>query len=128
MIVYVSAQRMPPGLAGTLPTLQSRRLVNPIILSEWDVLALLLLLDAARDSLLFFTKSLDPRLAVRGREERGNRGLFFQLLPRLLQLIRSVGVATILEETSFDDPTAEALLDFSEELNWSLPERSSVFV
>ena len=41
----------------------------------------------------------------------------------LLQLIRSVGLAAIVEGTLFDPAGAETILDFSDWLNWSLPER-----
>lgn len=37
-------------------------------------------------------------------------------------------MADIFEGTSFDVSTAEVLLDFSEGLDWSLPEQSSGFV
>ena len=128
VMAYVAARWMPHGLAWTFPTPQSRRLVDAILLSEWAVLTLLYFLNTARGGLPFFTKSPDPRLALRSREKHSNRGLLFRLAPRLIQLIRSVGVDAILEGTSFEADTAEALLDFSENLDWSLPERSSGFV
>ena len=100
-----------------------RRLIDAILLSEWAVLALLCFLHATRDGLPFFTRCPDPRLATRNGNEPSERGALFRLPAGLLQLIRSVGVAAILEGTSFDPVGAEAILNFSERLDWSLPER-----
>ena len=118
-----SARWMPPGLLGRGATPQTRRLIDAILHSEWAVLALLCFLHAARDGLLFFTKCPDPRLASRIANEPGVRGTLIRFSLTLLGLIRLAGVAAILEGTSFDLVGAEALLDFSERLDWSLPER-----
>ena len=91
------------------------------------VLALLCFLHAARDGLQFFTRCPDPRLASRNGNEPGERGALFRLPAGLLELIRSVGVAVILEGTSFDPVGAEAILDISERLEWFLPERGDFF-
>lgn len=114
---------MPSGPFGSGATPQTRRLVDAIPLSEWAVLALLCSQHAARQGLPFFTKCPDPRLAHWNGKELGWRASLFRLSSGVLQLIWSVGVAAIVEGTVLDIAGAEALLDFSEQLDWSLPER-----
>ena len=101
---------------------ETRRLIDAILLSEWAVLAFLCFLHAARDGLPFFTRCPDPHLAGQNGNELGERDSLVRLSPGLLQLIRTVGVAAILEGTTFDPASVEAILDFSERLDWSLPE------
>ena len=66
----------------------------------------------------------DPCLAHRNGYEPSERVSLFRLSLGLLQLIQSDEVAAILEATAFGPAGAEALLDFFERLDWSLPERS----
>ena len=114
---------MPVGPFGREAAPETRRLIDAILLSEWAVPALLCFLHAARDGLPFFTRCPDPYLASRNGNEPGERGSLFRLSPGLLQLIRTVGMGAILEGTTFDPAGAETILDFSERLDWSLPER-----
>ena len=122
-LAYVAACWMPVGPFGRKASPETRWLIDAIILSQWAVLAFLCSLHAARDGLLFFTRCRDPRLANWNAKEPGERGSIFRLSPGLLQLILSVGVEAILEGTSFDPAGAEGILDLSERLAWSLPER-----
>ena len=117
-LAYVAAQWMPVGSFGREAVPETRPLIDAILLSGWAVLGLLCFLHAARDGLPFFTRCPDPRLASRNGNEPGERGSLFRLSPGLLQRIRTVGVAAILEGTTFDPAGAEAILDFSERLDW----------
>ena len=124
-LAYIATRWMPPSLFGRGATPLTRQMINTILLSESAVLALLCFLHVARDSLPFSTKYPDPRLAHWNGNEPSERGSLFRLSPGLLQLIRSVGVAAIVEGTAVDPAGAEVLLDFSERLDWSLPERGN---
>ena len=123
VLAYGAARWMPVGPFGREAAPETHRLIDAVLLSEWAVLALLCFLHAARDGLPFFTRCPDPRLTSRNGNESDERGSLFRLSLGLLQLIRTVGVAAILEDTTFDPAGVEAILDFSERLDWSLPER-----
>ena len=76
----------------------------------WAVLALLCFLRATYEGLTFFTKCPDPRLLDMRDEPLCERSVLFRLSAGLVALIRSVGVAGILEGTEFDAEYAEQLL------------------
>ena len=67
----------------------------------------------------FFTKCPDSQLLARSYKPIGERGMLFRLSSGLIALIRSVGVAEILEGTAFDATDAEQLLTFAEAMDWS---------
>ena len=119
VMAYVSAHWLPRGRAEVQASQRTRSLVHSIMLSEWAVLALLCFLRAAREGLPFFTKCHDPRLAARNGEPIGERGVLFRLSAGLIALIRSVGVAAILDGTAYHAEHAEQLLSFSETLDWA---------
>ena len=97
-VAYVAAPWMPVDPFGREAVPETRRLIDAILLSEWAVLGLLCFLDAARDGLPFFTRCPDPCLASRNGNEPGKQGSLFRLSPGLLQLIRTVEVAAILDD------------------------------
>ena len=94
-------------------------MVRAIVLFEWAVLAFLCSLCAALEGMLFFTKCPDSRLLARLDELIGERGMLFRLSAGLVDLIRSVGVADILEGTASDATDAEQLLTFADGVYWS---------
>ena len=115
---YVAAHWLPRGRAESAETDHTRGLVCATLLSEWAVLALLCFLRTAHEGLSFFTKCPDPRLLARRDEPVGERGVLFRLSAGLVALIRSVGVAGILEGTASDAEYAEQLLTFAADLDW----------
>ena len=82
-------------------------------------MAFLCFLRAALEGMPFFTKCPDSRLLVRRDELIGEGRMLFRLSAGLIALIRSVGVAEILEGTAFDETDAEQLLTFAEWMDWS---------
>ena len=94
-------------------------LVRAIVLSEWAVLAFLCFLHDSLEGMPFFTNCPDSQLLARREEPIGERGMLFRLSAGLVFLIRSVGVAEILEGTAFDATDAEQLLTFAEVMDWS---------
>lgn len=101
-IAYVATHWLPLGRAESVETERTRVFVHEIVLSEWAVLAFLCFLHAAFDGMPFFTKCPDSRLLARRVESVRERGVLFRLSSGLVDLIRSVGVAEILEGTEFD--------------------------
>lgn len=83
------------------------------MLSKWTVLALLGFLRATDEGLPFFTNCPDPRLLARRNEPIAERGVLFRLSAGPVALIRSVGVAEILEGTAFDGEYENQLLTFA---------------
>ena len=118
-LAYVAAHWLPRGRTESAETEHARGLVHAIGLSEWAVLAFLCFLRAALEGMPFFTKCPDSRLLARRDQSIGERGMLFRLSAGLIALIRSVGVAEILEGTAFDAADAEQLLTFVEEMDWS---------
>lgn len=76
-------------------------------------------MQAAREGMPFFTKFPDSRLLARSDEPVGERGVLFCLSARLIDLIRTVVVAEIVEGTAFDATYAKQLLTFVEGMDLS---------
>ena len=103
-LAYVAVHWLPRGRAESAETKHTPGLVRATVLSEW---AFLCFLRAVREVMPFFTKFPDSRLLTRRDEPIGERLILFRLSVGLFDLIRSVGVAEILEGTAFDAMDAE---------------------
>ena len=113
-LAYVAAHWLPRGRAESAETDHTRGLERAVVLSEWAVLAFLCFLRAALEGMPFFTKCSDSRLLARRDEPIGERGMLFRLSAGLIALIRSIGVAEILDGTALEAVDVEQLLTFAE--------------